>query len=405
MTATIRRLALSALLAAPLFLTVPAFAQSPTPEGTVITNTATASWTDANNNTYTPVQASVSVTVGFLPGPDIIAQLKTPTPASPSTGNILPFTVTNTGNGVDTVSLSISAPAGISITGYQYNSQTYATLAELNAALAVAGISPTNTIQIGVVYDVLLGYGGVPLNVSMTVTSLRDPNGSGTDTDHSVLTPPLSSAVVVTPDGGPVDRLPSNGTSYTQTFTIQNTGNNSDTYALSVPNAAFLSIVSVNGTPGTSGSITVAAGATTTFDVVYTVGNVPAGSSQDLTVTATSGSNTSISDTGFYTINVIRAALAMTKVAYRDDQSTVITSSMRVLPNEYIQYLITVTNNGAAAATTVTISDPLPAQVTYASASGAGWSIDHVAGTVTALLNSNLAPGASQSIWVRVQVK
>ena len=46
-------------------------AQTPTPENTVITNTATASWTDANGNTYTPVTAQASVTVGYLAAPDV----------------------------------------------------------------------------------------------------------------------------------------------------------------------------------------------------------------------------------------------------------------------------------------------------------------------------------------------
>ena len=39
-----------------------ASAQGPTPEGTVITNTATASFTDANGNTYTDVTASATDT-------------------------------------------------------------------------------------------------------------------------------------------------------------------------------------------------------------------------------------------------------------------------------------------------------------------------------------------------------
>ena len=44
-----------------------------TPEGTVITNTATVSFTDANTNTYSTVQASVNVTVGFEAGIDVVA--------------------------------------------------------------------------------------------------------------------------------------------------------------------------------------------------------------------------------------------------------------------------------------------------------------------------------------------
>ncbi len=54
-----------------LFATRPATAQ--TPETTVITNTATVDWTDANGNSYTPVNDSVAITVGFTAGIDAIA--------------------------------------------------------------------------------------------------------------------------------------------------------------------------------------------------------------------------------------------------------------------------------------------------------------------------------------------
>src|SRR2546430_15436763 len=75
-------------------------AQSPTPENTVITNTATVSFTDANGNTYTNVSASVNVTVGFVAGIDV-AGAAAATPASPSTNNVLTFTIQNIGNGTD----------------------------------------------------------------------------------------------------------------------------------------------------------------------------------------------------------------------------------------------------------------------------------------------------------------
>ena len=55
--------------AAPLLAAVIATAaQAQTPEGTVITNTATVTFTDANANTYAPVVASANVTVGFAAG-------------------------------------------------------------------------------------------------------------------------------------------------------------------------------------------------------------------------------------------------------------------------------------------------------------------------------------------------
>ncbi len=100
-----------------LLISAPALAQ-PTPEGTVITNQAEVSWTDANSNTYTPVSASVDVTVGFADGVDVSG----PASAAPnpgSTGNTLDYVLTNQGNGTDSLSVSEAiSTAGITVTGY-----------------------------------------------------------------------------------------------------------------------------------------------------------------------------------------------------------------------------------------------------------------------------------------------
>jgi len=144
----------------------------------------------------------------------------------------------------------------------------------------------------------------------------------------------------------------------------------------------------------------------TTVTVVYTVANVAAGTSDQVRLTATSANSSSINDNGFINVQVIKAAITMTKVAYRDNQTTAIGASDRVLPGEYVQYKITVTNAGGAQANTVSVSDPLPAQVNYVSTSSdaAGWTIGQASGTVTGSLTS-LAPGASRFFWIRVQVK
>jgi uncharacterized repeat protein (TIGR01451 family) len=213
----------------------------------------------------------------------------------------------------------------------------------------------------------------------------------------------------VTPDNGTVSRLPSNGTQYSAVFTVENTGNRSDTYSLgaSSSSGAVVSIVSVNGTAGSTGSVTIAAGGSTTVTVVYTVADVAAGSTSDVGLSATSGNTASQSDAGKYTVTVIRAALGMTKSAFRDNQTTAITASDRVLPGEYIQYRITVTNAGGAAASTVAVTDNLPAEVTYVSTSAdaTGWTISESAGTVSAALSGTLAPAASRYFWIRVRIK
>lgn len=407
MTRVLKRAALAALLLAPLAVPGRAQAQTgPTAEGTTITNTATASWTDANSNTYASVSASASVIVGFLAGPDVSSPT-TVTPPSPSTGNELAFTVTNSGNGVDSVTAAFTVGTGVTVTGYKLGSTTYATLAELNAALAATGITAGSSVTVTVVYTVAPGRGGLTTPVTMTATSRRTPTTSDASTTNVI--PPVAAAVSVTPDGGTVQRLPSNGTQYTAVFTVTNNGNASDNFTLtgSTGSGSALTIVSVNGAAGTGSSATIAAGGNTTVSVVYTVGDVAAGTTQDLILTATSANNASISDPGNYTVTVVRAALTIAKAAFRDNQTTAITASDRVLPGEYIQYRITVTNTGGAAAATVAVSDVLPAEVTYVSTSpdAAGWTINQSAGTVSASLSGTLATSASRYFWIRVRIK
>src|SRR3989441_12975714 len=60
---------------------VPVNAQ--TPEGTVIHNVATVSFTDANSNAYATVSASVDVTVGFVAGLDVLPPPAAVGPAAP----------------------------------------------------------------------------------------------------------------------------------------------------------------------------------------------------------------------------------------------------------------------------------------------------------------------------------
>lgn len=412
MRTTIRRLALTGMLLAP-FAASSALAQGPTPEGTTITNTARATWTDANGNSYNAVEASVSVVVGFLAGPDVSSPASV-NPASPSTANQLAFPIQNTGNGVDSVSVATTAGTGVTVTGYILGTTPYATLAELNTALAGTAIPAGQTITVTVVYTVASGQGGQTIPVTMTATSRRTPATSDASTTNVV--PAVAAAVNVTPDGGTVDRLPSNGTQYTETFTVENTGNSSDTYTLATTAnpGGVITIVSVDGTAGTGGTVTVAPGSSTTVTVVYTVADVAAGTTDDLRLTATSGNDGTVSNTGNRGVRVIKAAIAMTKQAYRDNQTTVIgdgTTADRVLPGEYIWYRIAVTNTGGAAATLTGtgygVTDALPSAVTYVSSNGdaAGWTIAESAGTVSATLTGTLAPGATRFFWVRVQVK
>jgi uncharacterized repeat protein (TIGR01451 family) len=368
------------------------------------------SWTDANTNAYTAVTGSVNITVGFLAGIDVTGSA-TATPASPSSANLLSFPIQNIGNGVDTVQIpsdpTISVGGVVTITGYVYNSTNYATRALLNTALLSVQLAQNASLTVQVKYDVASNKGGVATTLTLTAASKRTPGT--TDSQATIITPTQAYAVAVTPDGSAVSQLPSNGVQYTFNFTVTNNGNGSDSFSLVASHtASAITIVSVNGTAGSSATLSsVAAGGSPTVAVVYTVGNVAAGTTEDLKLTATSVGDNTKTDDGTANLTVVRPALSMAKAAYRDDQTTLLGGGDVVLPNEYIQYKVTITNNGAAAATVVQITDAMPAEVTYNTATGdlAGWTFGFASGTLTADLTGSLAPAASRYIWIRVRIK
>jgi uncharacterized repeat protein (TIGR01451 family) len=381
-------------------------ATAQTPEGTVITNTATVTYTDANSNAYAPVSGQVSVTVGFTAGVSVTANTPSPTPASPSSANQLTFTVTNAGNGTDsvTVSQNISVAGVITVTGYEIGASSYANLAALNLALSGTAIAQGGTVQIKVNYDVAANKGGVNTVYTLTAASRRTP--ATTANGQSSITPAQTYAVATTPDGGQnLQRLP--GNNYSFTFTVQNNGNGSDQFDLlaTSPGSVVISIVSVNGAAGDSTRVTLAAGASQTYAVVYNVATVAAGSTDTLYLRARSVGQPATLNDGFADLTVVKPNLTITKQAFRDDGVTAVVGT--VLPGEFIRYQVTVTNAGSTSATTVQVTDALPAELTYVSATGANWSFGVVGQNVTADYTATggvLAAGASSSFVLRVSI-
>ena len=245
------------------------------------------------------------------------------------------------------------------------------------------------------------------------VATVSDAGGG--DTNLANNTASTTSAVTVrrvatTPDGATATQLPSNGTNYTQTFVLTNNGSVSDSYNVvaSVAPAGTVSIVSVNGVAGSSATTAVtASGATRNVAVVYSVATGAAtGAAATITLTATSTVTTAASDAGDLTVTVTRAGVTMTKQLYRDDRTTLVGAGA-VTTGEYMQYRVTITNGGGAPATAVSVTDPIPNEVTYDSASpdAPGWTIATAGGTLTANLAGTLATGASRFFWIRVRVK
>jgi len=401
------RFTYSLALAAMALVAVAGEALAQTPEGTVITNTATATYTDANNNPYAAVSGSVSVTVGFKAGVSVTANTPSPSSASPSTADTMTFTVANAGNGTDsmTISENISVAGVITVTGYRYGATTYGTLAALNTALATAAIGQGGSITLKIVYDVASGKGGVSTVYTLTANSRRTPATSGNAA--STITPATTYTVATTPDGGQnVQRLPGSG--YSFTFTVQNNGNGNDNVDViaTSPGSPVITIVSVNGASGDSARITLVPGASQSIAVVYNVANVAGGSTDTLYLRGRSVGQPATFDDGFMDLTVIKPNVTLAKAAYLDDGVTPVAGG--VVPGQIIRYRFTVTNSGGTSASSVQVTDALPAQVTYVSTSSStGWSVSVSGQNVTANYTGTggvLATSASATFELRVSI-
>lgn len=399
-----------------------------TAEGTVITNTATATYTDANGNTYAAASGSVSVTVGFQGSLDVTSAA-TATPASPSTGNTVPWTITNNGNGADQIQVAVTTTDSdvAGPTGYVYGGVTYPTLAALNTALLLPtdSVPAGGSITIDVVYDVAAGEGGNSSSVELTATSTR--GGGDTNASTTVVTPVLDGSLDVVATNGTIDRLPSNGTTlYTEAFTV--TSNLSGTATIDLlasldgANAATVVVTRIRvdgGTwvVGTGTSTSFTAGQVSTIDVEYRVDGAvtDAGSSSTVSLSATASSvGGTPSNSDDHVVTIIAPSLSVVKSVHASEAdaqgNTASTLTGNPQPGATIWYRVQVTNNGTAPAVMTGgsngISDDLTGlPVTYVAASlndtgsPTAWTtLTEAGGVVSGTIAAGL-PGGGGTAW------
>lgn len=433
MTTSLRRAAFAALLLTP-FAATGASAQL-TPEGTQITNTATVTYQDTNNNAYSPVSGSVTVVVGFLAAPDIQAVNAN---VNPQPGQLQPleWTLTNSGNGIDQYTFAHSAlPAGLSVpaTGGFYlrvgaaAPVNYNTLAELNAALATTNVAAGAAVTVGMNVQVSGSLAGQTVNVSATQTSRRDNTKS--DTTGSTITVTVQNVTALQVIATPTSNSLVPRTAYTTDFVVRNLSNVNGTYTLSVGSTSGASSAVLNTT-----SVSIPAGGQTTVTVTYNLLASAAGGT--ITVGAVNTADASITSSATFTVTALRPSLSLVKEAFsetttgcaamfgsvgacpsatRIDNSTAFT----VVKDQYFWYRITVTNGGTSPAAGVKLADIIPVRVNYETSvfDAATWNnlvVDasylDTAGTttrVTADLAGNLADNGTNSatFFIRVRVK
>ena len=145
--------------------------------------------------------------------------------------------------------------------------------------------------------------------------------------------------------------------------------------------------------------------------------NLPAGSSITYTVTSPKIG----ADKGGTLVNTARLTSSISADAEAEDSDTAdpqadlsITKTDQAglssyLPGQPLAYTLTVDNNGPSDAQDVQISDPLPTDVSYISASGTGWTCDDTVNpdsseTVNCTLSSSLASGDETNVTLVVMV-
>lgn len=272
---------------------------------------------------------------------------------------------------------------------------------------------------------------GTAIGNQASATYLDSSGISRTVTSNSVQTVVQQvAALTLTANGAKTAAV---GSTVYYPHTVTNTGNGSDTFNLTAVNATGVTfsmtgvtIYLDNGSGQPTGAAitstgALASGAAFKFIVAATVPNTATtGQTNNLTVTATSvftpAQTATNTDTTTVTNNaVINVTKSVSLASAAPGSATAIT------------YTLTYSNTGNATATTVKITDAIPAGMTWVSASGL-WSVTGAtalvdakttygtspnqltydynvttAGTVTAVL-ANVAPGQSGTISFQVKV-
>ena len=349
-----------------------------TSSGTVITDTVTV---NAGNQGFGPNSATATDVVASGGQADL-ALTTVATPTTVISGNNITYTQTVTNNGpaaastvsftepipANTTFVSVSAPAGWTCT-------ITASVTCTNPSVA-AGASADIIVVVNLAPTVAVAT--ITANSSVSSSGTTDPTPSNNNTTV-VTNVRMACNLTVTNSGSPSPVAAGANIAYTQVVTNSGPSNcTSATFTEAFPaNTTFVSLIPVPAgwTCTTAGSISctnpsVAPGSSSTFPVVVTV-NAGTGAGTIITDTATAASATSDTNPNdnFATVNIGVATAGQADLGVTNSASP-----NPVNAGQNVTYSQTVTNGGPAAASTITLSETVPANTTFVSLTGpAGW--------------------------------
>jgi len=393
--------------------------QASTASGTIISNTATITSTTTDPNTGNE-SATATTTIG---GSADLSLTKVDAADPVNAGENITYTITATNAGPSnaaSVSLSDTLPAGTAFVSLSspggWSCTTPAvgaggTISCSNGSFAVGNAVFTLVVSV----QPSTASGTVISNTATISSTTSDPN-SGNESATATTTISTSADLSLTKSDAPDPVVAGNNITYT--ITLNSSGpSNATNVALSdsVPaNTTFVSLTQPGGwnctTPavGATGAIncTIASFSpgSSMFTMVVAVDIATAGGT---TITNTASVSASTPDSNSANNSATATTTVTAAVGSADLSITNVDSPDPVVAGSTISYAIAVTNAGPTAATSASLTIPIPANTTFDSLPAvAGWSCTTPAvgatGTVTCT-NASFAVGTSNfTLGVRV---
>jgi len=337
--------------------------------GTIVNNTATVTTSSADTN---PNNDSFSAPTTISANADV-AIVKSG-PASANAGNNITYTITVTNNGPSTassVSWTDTLPAGTTfVSEMQTSGPTFTCTTGATISCSIASMAPSAVAVFSVVVQTSPA---IPNNTTLSntasVVSTTPDNtaGNNSSTVNTTISASADVAVVKTAPAAAVA-----GSNVTYTITVTNNGpSNASSVTLTDTLPAGTTFVSENQSSGpaftcTTGATiscsiaTLNAGATAVFSVTVNFsGALPNGTT--VTNTATVSSTTADSNPGN------NSSSAPTLVSANADLSVTKSGPATTPSNVNVVYTVTAANAGPSTAANVTLTETVPAGMTFVS--------------------------------------
>jgi uncharacterized repeat protein (TIGR01451 family) len=182
--------------------------------------------------------------------------------------------------------------------------------------------------------------------------------------DKSLQVVPPTRGASVTPAVVAVSHLPSNGTNYTASFTVSNTGNAFDSYdLLATTPLTPITVITMAGSGVTQGAnpdsarvASVAPAGSSVITVTYSVGTAAAGATDTLILRARSVGSPAVYAEGREELTVVRPGISVLKD---------VTPGGTRPPGTDLTYGVNLTNFGSAAAAGVAVVDTLSSNLMF----------------------------------------